>query len=291
MEKCSHCKRSEEEVRLFDGLLVNNTVKICERCSLIEGIPIIKRPSTNQLRDSEKPYAVRQRLARMAHLPQEQKKIVSAYDELKKLEEKPELERPEDLVFNLVDNFHWIIQTERRRRGFSQKQLASELHEGESAIAMLEKGIIPSKSLDLIRTLEQFLKVNLVKRDFMDKLEEEKRKNIMGLEQRSPVIAEAKTIPVKTNPSAKDTSEFKIRDLQRSNERIEHDFSYPRKSREQVGNEQMEDVGKEDTAYLKKNIMKDALKTRGDVPTIYDLMKKKQEKEHTSVTGKDIELE
>lgn len=291
MEKCNNCGRSGEEVKLFDGFYVNNAVKICERCSLVNGIPIIKRPSPNQLKDSEKPYAVRQRLMRMAHLRPEEKHQLSAYEKLKQLEDKPELEQPEDLVFKLVDNFHWVIQTERRRKGLTQKQLAEALQESESAIAMLEKGIVPSKALNLVQAIEQLLKVRLIKRDFIERIEEEKRKNILKVENEQPIITEIKTLPDKTSSSAKDSSNFKIRDLQRSSERIEQDFAYPRKSREQVGNEQMESIGKEDTEHLKRTIMKDSLKTRGDVPTIYDLMKKKTEKDKTSVTGQDIELE
>lgn len=283
MDKCSSCGRTEEEVKLFDALYVNDSVKMCERCSLINGVPLIKRPSASQLKDSEKPYAVRNRLARIAHLPLEQKPVKSAYEQLKEIESQPELEQPEDLVFKLVDNFHWIIQTERRRKGFSAKQLAEALHESESAINMLEKGIIPSKSLNLIQAIEQLLKVNLIKRDFMNRIEEQKRKNVLKVQNEMPA-AEQKEVPGRI-------TDLKIKEMQRSADRIEHDFAYPRKSWEQVGNEQVETMGKEDSAYLRKTIMKDSLKTRGNVPTIYDLMKKKDERDKMGVTGKDIELD
>lgn len=300
MEKCASCGRGGEEVKLFDGLYVNDIVKVCERCSLISNIPLIKRPTVTQLKDSEKPFSVRSRLTRMAHLPVEQRKEKSPYEQLKDLEEKPELEQPEpeEMVFKLVDNFHWIIQTERRRRALSANQLAETISESVSAINMLEKGIVPSKSIDLIRALEQFFKVRLIKRDLIEKIEEEKRMN-RGIAEKSPAFIEERKLPPKNIPVSlgrKESDGFKMRDLQALNDRIEKDFSYPTKSKEQVGKEQMAGFGKEDTEYLKKSVLKHTASSsysssqKSNVPTLYDLMKHKEERDKTSVTGSDIQI-
>ncbi len=291
MEKCNSCGRTGEEVRLFDGFYVNNTVKICERCSLINNIPILKRPSTNQLKESEKPYAVRQRLMQMAHMKTDEIKPEFIYDKLREMNEKPEIEKPvaEELVFKLKDNFHWQIQMERRRKGLTPRQLAEALHESESAIIMLEKGIVPSNSLNLIQGIEQLLHIQLIKRDFLDRIEQEKKDNAFRLEEEFPSITEIKS----SSQTAENIQQkqIQIRDLQRLSETIEKDFEYSKKTKEEVGQEQMEDIGKEDTEAIKKNLIKNSLKARGEVPTIYDLMKKKEEREKASMTGADIELE
>jgi len=307
MEKCSQCGRTDEEVRLFDGFYVTESVRICERCALINNIPIIKRPSTVQLKESESPYGVRTRLMRLAHIGEETKKEKSPYEELKEIEGNPELEQPEELVFKLVDNFHWIIQTERRRKGFTTKQLAEALHESENAIKLLEKGIIPSKSLDLIRGIEQLLKVRIVKRDMLEQIEEQKKRDKLAEEmmakrqaprllvkdpEKGVTIQPAGKLPAKDMPISlrgKDAENFKIQDLQKINERIEKDFEFEHKTREQVGQEQIEDIGKEDTEHIKRSLYRET-RLKSSTPSIYDLMKKKEEKDKISIIGKDIQI-
>ena len=299
MERCSVCGRSEDEVKLFDGIYVNDSAKICERCSLTSGIPIVKRPSIGQLKESEKPFSVRSRLTRIAHLPDQEKKEKSAYEKLKEISENPVLEKPEadELVFKLVDNFKWAIMTARRRRGLSAKQLAEAIGESESAINMLEKGIVPSKSMSLIRTLEQYFGIVLIKRDFLDKIQEEKIRK--AKEEGIVVIEEKKTeksvISAQSQPAAppaRPAYNSQIRDLQRQSEKIDKDFSFEKKTKDDVGKEQVEALGKEDTEYLKRTVYKSSMakSSSGDTPTIYDLVKKKEEREKGMI-GKDIELE
>ena len=84
MNYCSKCGKTEDEIRLFDGIYISESVKVCERCSLLEGIPIIKAPSTGQLKESEKPgrSQVYSRLKRMAGI-KEEKQSKSIFEELK----------------------------------------------------------------------------------------------------------------------------------------------------------------------------------------------------------------
>ena len=163
--------RGDEEVKLFDGFYVNESVRICEKCSLISNIPIVKRPTPSQLKTSEKAsFNMKKRLRILAGLDKKEEEDKTLAQEIKKFQENPELEKPEDLVFKLVDNFHWIIQTERRRKGLYLRQLAQSIGESESAIKMLEKGIVPNNALELIQKIEQFLKIKLVKKDYYDKI-------------------------------------------------------------------------------------------------------------------------
>ena len=162
MEKCVRCSVSGEEIRLFDAIYAGRIEKICERCSIIENIPLIKRPDASRLKESEKGVGVYDRMKRLSGI-KEQKKEESFFieDRLKQLEAMPELELPERNKLNLIEHFHWEIMRNRRRKGLSHEKLAENLGESSIAIAMLEKGKIPEGSENLIRKLEQFFQVRL----------------------------------------------------------------------------------------------------------------------------------
>lgn len=322
MEKCMRCARTSEEVRIFDGIYVAEPVKICEKCSLMAGIPIIKRPNLDQLKASEKPTGVRERLLLMNKLKIPEKKEIGVFEELNKLEVMPELEKPENIKFKLVDNFHWEIQTSRRRKGLSLFQLAEKLGESEAAIKLLEKGIVPENGIELIKKIEQFFGLKLVKKSAEQVILEETKPSIKSinvpfkgeiyrtrmrteegdemvkkaiLSERNPEILkheEVNGVPLKAldfsvakkvNPS--------VADLKIMQQRIEKDFDYTHKTREQTGQEQTSEFGKEDTEYLKRRIIKTQENVKkSSTPSIYDLMKKKEEKDK-GIVGKDIELE
>lgn len=347
IERCDLCGRSDNEVRLFDTLSIGAAMRICEKCSLIENIPILKWPSTNQLKESEKPFGVRERLMRLAGFKQKEKKETVA-EGLRNLKEHPELEKPSEASLKLVDNFHWKLMTERRRRGFTIKQLASRINESESAIVMLEKGNVPSNAFTLIKKLEQFFKFELIKKNFIDiireeelkklrrerfefktrtpeiikveeptkiteekireKIKEEERKiknegaedmlSEVILTEKDPRIRELE--PISFKPKVLDFDKARknnmtIAQLNRVSRLIEQDF--PKKSKEEVGKEQFNGFGKEDEKELRKAVMREYEKKpelkqiqRGEVPSIYDLMKKKEEKDKESLIGKDIQI-
>lgn len=175
MEECTKCHRSEEEVRLFDVIYENEIVKMCERCAVIEEIPIIKRPTTSQLKEAEKNYSVYQRLKRMAGLEKKEEKYETVLERIKTLDENPELEMPEEKSFNLVHNFHWYIMRARRNKGLSQRQLAMLLGESEEAIKMIERSELPGEPEILIKKVEQFFQIRLRERTEKE-IEEEKEK-------------------------------------------------------------------------------------------------------------------
>jgi len=163
-ERCARCNVNGNEVRLFDAVYEGKIGKICERCSIIENIPIIKKPAASQLKDSEKGVRVYDRMKRLSGI-KEQKKEDTFFieDRLKELNENPNLEIPERSKLNLIDYFHWEIMKNRRRKGLSQKQLAERIGESEVAIQMIEKAKLPDKAEQLIKKLEQFLQIRLTK--------------------------------------------------------------------------------------------------------------------------------
>ncbi|MDP3026726.1 MAG: hypothetical protein Q8N63_03385 [Nanoarchaeota archaeon] len=195
MEKCARCDVSGEKIRLFDAVYSGRIEKICERCSIIENIPVIKRPDAFRLKESEKGTGVYDRMKRLSGI-KEQKKEESFFieDRLKQLEAMPELELPERNKLNLIEHFHWEIMRNRRRKGLSHEKLAENLGESSVAIVMLEKGKVPENAENLIRKLEQFFQVRLRNISEADKDMQEK------IRARKPVLLDSEGYELKRIP-------------------------------------------------------------------------------------------
>jgi ribosome-binding protein aMBF1 (putative translation factor) len=164
MEKCVRCNVDGGEVRLFDAIYEGRMSKICERCSIIENVPIIKKPDVSQLKESEKGLGVYDRMKRLSGIKDvKEGKTFFREDKLSELDKKPELELPEKEQLKLVEHFYWEIMQNRRRKGFSQKQLSEAISESEIAIEMIEKGKLPENAEILIKKLEQFFQIRLRK--------------------------------------------------------------------------------------------------------------------------------
>lgn len=181
VERCVRCDVDENEVRLYDAVYEGRMSSICERCSIIENIPIIKKPSAGQLKESEKGVGVLPRMKRLAGIRDE--KPVEVYfreDKLNELESKPELELPEQEKLNLIEHFHWEIMKNRRRKGLSPEKLAEFLGESGVVIQMIEKGKLPENAESLIRKLEQFFQIKLRKITETEKfLQEQEREPVL----------------------------------------------------------------------------------------------------------------
>ena len=156
--ECSVCGVSGEKARLLEALSSKGIVKLCEACFKEEDMPILRRPTTFQLKEAEKKPIIYKR-----PLPEEVEKtettlkdvIDKNYEVAVSKEKKP---RP-----NLVDNFHWIIMRTRRMKKLTQEQLAKEISESIAAIKMIEQGILPEDDYRLVNKIGSFLGINLVK--------------------------------------------------------------------------------------------------------------------------------
>jgi len=167
-EKCIRCGIDGRDVKLFNGIYYGRMERICERCAIIENIPLIKSPNPNQLKDSERSSAYNR--IKRGVIPYK-KDTVFIEDKLKELDENPELETPDNKL-NFIDNFHWHIMKERRRKKLTQKQLGDSLGESEVIIKMIESGKLPVNAEVLIKKLEQFFQIRLKKK--IQVFEEEK---------------------------------------------------------------------------------------------------------------------
>lgn len=181
MDNCARCNVSANVVQLHDAVYEGKLDLICERCAIIENIPIIKKPNPEQLKESEKGVGVYERMRRISGMKDEKKPDILLREErLKELEKNPGLESPEKKKPELIEHFHWEITRNRRKKGLSQEQLAQRIGVSVIAIEVLEKGKIPDNAEEIIRRLENFFLMRLVKVSELEIINKMKQRQAMG---------------------------------------------------------------------------------------------------------------
>ena len=186
MDECSKCGISEDKTRLFEAIGNSGIVKICDDCSIKENIPVIKKPTSFQLKEAEKKSSIHERLSRMAGItraPERKSSEVQKQDmrlraivdsNYRKITPKEIEARPD-----LIENFHWVLMRARRLTKLTPEQVAKEIGETESAIRMAEKGVLPEDDYKFLHKLENFYNIKLI--------EDEAKKQIKEIQKRKPV--------------------------------------------------------------------------------------------------------
>jgi len=118
-------------------------VRVSEQYAKKEGLIILRKPEIKMEEVAEK----------------DDKELRIGFDDLRK----PLDWRKQQVVNRLIDNFHWLILRERRRRYLSRKKFASLTGISESEIKMIENGILPKNGFVLINKIQDFLGINLRK--------------------------------------------------------------------------------------------------------------------------------
>ncbi len=146
--------------------------ELSEKCSREEHIPIIRKPTTFQLKEAERKQTVYEKLSRAAGIQHAEEKSSDTEKQDTTLREivdrnyekrisKDAVSRPE-----MINNFHWIIMRARRMKKLTQEQLAKEISESEAAIKMAEKGILPEDDYRLVNKLESYLGIKIIRPEF-----------------------------------------------------------------------------------------------------------------------------
>ena len=71
------------------------------------------------------------------------------------------------VINELVENFHWKIKAERRKKNYTRRQLASKMGVSDENLQILESGRLPSNDFVMINKVQEALGVNL-RRDGKD---------------------------------------------------------------------------------------------------------------------------
>ena len=172
MDECFRCGRKEDKVKLLDAVYEKEIAKICEECSVFENVPIIRKPTSSQIEESQKSYSIGERMRRMrANSKQEPEKfnpVSISLDKLRKpkdykslLDSKFKKAKENNQPLNLVDNYNWHILMTRKKRKIDRKQLANAIGESEEVIRMIEEKFLPDDALRIIAKIEQYLGIKI----------------------------------------------------------------------------------------------------------------------------------
>ena len=160
--RCAVCKRENDEVKLFEGILKAEMIRICEDCSEKEGVPLIRKPSEEQIQKSEERYSVRERMERMSgvrdatEISEEQ---MVTQGNLAKLRVPPKKQQND----SVLDNYYWTLNIARRRKKLSINQLADLIKIDGNILRSIERGKIPENFEEIFLQLESFLGIKLLK--------------------------------------------------------------------------------------------------------------------------------
>ena len=246
MTECFKCGVLGEKAYLYDAISSEGFVKICKDCRFEEDIPIIKKRAGTEQEKAEKQLSesnpvefrdkivdkpvrrsvIYERLMKMSGLNKEpvvekEKKSEELFEEeqhLRKLVEEKVVEVSQvDLskVADAIENFHWKIMRARRAKKLTQEQLAKDIAEPEELVKLIEAGKIPENSDNLIKKLEAYLGVDILKK------KEVAKKEIVGEKSREKAEDE-KSVELSFDPVR--AKQITIADLQEAKNKKEADI-------------------------------------------------------------------
>ncbi|MEK6800728.1 MAG: helix-turn-helix domain-containing protein [Nanoarchaeota archaeon] len=143
-------ERTEKMVEAIeDGRIVSVTENYAKR----ENLPILKRETIKEIKNFGDPKVGKVPTSMMG------KGKEHPLEYLKK----PMNWKEKQVLSELIENFHWHIRTERRKKGVTRKQLSKMIGESEESIEKIEFGVLPSTDFVLINKIQQALSINLRK--------------------------------------------------------------------------------------------------------------------------------
>jgi len=157
--KCVMCQTEGE---LVNAIAKDEIIEVCKNCADKNDLPIIQKPTQEQVNRSSRFLPIHNRIAFSIETPGVKQKIETTTTN-KELEKMVIQNSTKKDYSDLVDNFHWHIQQARRFKKISQKQLSELIGEPEVLISMAEEGKLPEDYDKLISKLEQYFRIQLRK--------------------------------------------------------------------------------------------------------------------------------
>jgi ribosome-binding protein aMBF1 (putative translation factor) len=162
MKRCIVCKSSCEERELYEGILEDGMVLVCSGCSDTENIPLIRKPSQEQLKKADERHSVRERMEKLSGA-REATEISGDQMALQGNLAKLRLPTPKEQNDTVLDNYYWKLNMARRRKKLSLTQLSEVIKIPRETLSDIEKGKIPKDFEELFLKLESFLGIKLLK--------------------------------------------------------------------------------------------------------------------------------
>ncbi len=160
--RCTICKKTSDEIHLFNGIMEADMVMICEDCAEDQKVPIIRKPSVYQLDKANERYSVRERMERMSGM---RDRTESNHDQLitqgnlAKLRMPPKKQKHEDVM----DNYYWTLGMARKRKKLTLNHLATKMGTTSEVIRKIERGILPENFKEIFLKLEAYLGIELLR--------------------------------------------------------------------------------------------------------------------------------
>ncbi|MFA5485149.1 MAG: helix-turn-helix transcriptional regulator [Candidatus Pacearchaeota archaeon] len=162
-KKCALCGITEEDTTLYEGIYDREMIFVCQNCAREERIPIIRKPSIEQLKDINKFDSVRERMERMSGMKRIRTNIGEDQQIVLRNLTKLRIPEPKQKHEDVEDNYYWELNMARRRKKITTNQLAKETGISLEIIENLEKGKLPIDFKEILSRLEEYFNLKLLR--------------------------------------------------------------------------------------------------------------------------------
>ena len=128
-------------------------VRVLESYAKREGLPILRKSSVQEVQEK----SANQSQEFSSKVKEENKRSFSEYLQ------NPKNWKKSQVTSELIENFHWQIRAERKKKNLTRRQLAKLLNEKEENIKLIEAGIFPANDFILVNKIQEKLGINLRK--------------------------------------------------------------------------------------------------------------------------------
>lgn len=277
---CPICQKREGN---FHAIKDNQVIKICETCSRVEGLPIIRKPTNEQLARANQRYTVRERMMK-----------ISGMDKLNPVSRDHEIAQrhlgkirvPEKVQesSSLVENYNWNIKIARRRRKLTLSQLSEMTKIPVEVLDSIEKGVLVKNYEKIALQLEKILEIPILKehegtiRFIMPKKTDEEIVNDARNRINSPQTRDLKT--------EKSLEELELEELRKSVIHVNQQKKLEEK-RQTLTELQKGELDFSDKRKLQNVTLDDLVKAKKE----RELKEKRMQEESKNMLGSDLELE
>jgi len=295
--RCSVCGKSEEEANLYEGISGGKIVDVCKECAQIEEIPLIKKPTAEQLMTADQKFSVRER---MEMISEKQKSPLSkdqsiARKNIEKLN-LPAVKKQEPE--NLVRNYYWLLKIARRKKKLTVEKLSQDIGIPAEILKSVEEGQLPKNFEPIIKTLESFFGLKLLEEHgvrpkfFVIKTPEQKEKEIL---EKTKHAIEHREVNIEKQLEEVQERERPFSAIIEPKTKVEKIVEEaPAEDPDQPLRLRLEGKGREKSKMLNQ-IQKGKFdfSKRGNLDniTLSDLADLKKEKEKQEMLGSDVELD